>query len=176
MIVFESEKEFEDLLCDELDDNGYWLVEDEHIDHWQRQTNLGSHGITDIITSAITMDLDENKKPFISSRNLKVIELKITELSHSHIAQIAKYKEFFDLTEPDADMSYVLVCKKGNLASDSFYTAQSIDWLSVYLYDFSITEGLIFTNLNCFSANYDQGKTDAAISRIKEYFFKVEPH
>ena len=176
MIIFESEKELEDLLCKELEDNAYWVVEDEHVDQWQRQTNLGYHGITDIITSAITMDLDENKVPFISSRTLKVIELKITELSYTHLSQIARYKDFFDMMEPSADMDYVLVCKHGNLASDAFYLAQSLDWLSVYLYDLSITKGLVFTPLNSFSANYDTEKMDSAIDRVQNHFFDGEKY
>jgi len=176
MIIFESEKELEDLLCNELEESGIWLAEDEHVDYWQRQTNLGSHGITDIITSTVTMDLDEDKNPFVSSRVLKVIELKITELSYSHLSQIARYKDFFDGVEFSADMEYILICKSGNLVSDAFYLAQSMDWLSVYLYDLSMTKGLVFTSLKDYSGNYDIDKAESAIGRIQSHFFEGEAY
>ena len=171
MIIFESEKELEVLLCKELD-NGVWIVEDEHVDCWQSQTNLGSHGITDIITSTVTMDLDENGKEFISSKTLKVIELKITELSYSHLGQISRYKDFFDnmTTESDVD-EYVLVCKSGDVDRDLMYLAQSLDWLSIYLYEFSLTKGVVFRDFNNWEEEIDWGKAEVARDKIKAHFF-----
>mgnify|MGYP003668141709 CR=1 FL=1 len=155
MIVFESEKEFENMLCEHLDNN-YFLVEDSGIESYDRQTNLGAYGITDLIIHNQELDLDDNKEVFVVSDMLNVVELKITELSSSHLSQIARYKTFFDVTDHGYDVEYTLVCKKSeSYNTDLIFLAQSIDWLTIYTYEISLQKGIVFEILGGFSLTKD---------------------
>lgn len=169
MILFESEKEFEDMLCEHLD-KGVFLAEDSSVESYDRQTNLGVYGITDLILYSRELDLDKDSVPFVSSDMLNVVELKITELSHSHLSQIARYKAFFDATDHGYDVQYTLVCKKSpSYHTDLVFLAQDIEWLTIYTYEMSLDKGIEFEVLSGFKISDDKG-LDSSIKSINSIF------
>lgn len=166
MILFESEKEFEDMLCDHLDQE-CWIVEDEECPFYDRQTNLGKYGITDLILYNYDLDLDDDKKEIITDEYLKIVELKITELSASHLSQIARYKTFFDNTDHKYDISYVLVCKESkNYSGDLVFLAQSIEWLDIYVYSFSLDSGIEFKRITGWTMTDSEDNNTSSIKAL----------
>lgn len=170
MILFESEKEFEDMLCDRLDE-GSWIVEDECVDGYERQVKLESYGVVDLLLHDTEMDLVDGCE-IIIGRRVKIVELKITELKSDSLAQIARYKAFFDAVEHDFELSYVLVCKAScSYRGDLVFLAQSMDWLDIYTYKFSLTNGVEFERLDCFSPTESRHETkEEAIRRLDLMF------
>ena len=169
MIVFESEKELEDMLCEHLND-GLFLVDDCHIDFYDRQTNLSPYGITDLILHTKKEDIDSDGNVFVSSDLLQVVELKITELSHSHLSQIARYKTFFDITDYEYEVEYMLICKSSkSYSGDLVFLAQNIEWLSIYTYELTLTDGIVFQRLSGFKIS-DNKNIGKSLDLIKSKF------
>ena len=169
MILFESEKEFEDMLCKRLDD-GHWIVEDERPERYKRQVDLGSYGIADIAIGFTDYDM-VNDEPVVSYNYLKVVELKITELKTDSLSQIARYKAYFDSTEHEFEMSYVLICKESeSYKTDLIFLAQSIEWLTIYTYGFSLTDGITFKELGIHSLTNGKDVDEKAMDKLKAFF------
>ena len=166
MILFDSEKEFEDMLCEHLD-HGEWIVESDHSDKYKRQLNLGKCGIVDLAVKT------SKENPFVKGKiieKLKIVELKTTELHHSHLSQIARYKTFFDSAAYDIEMDYILICKKSDVhKGDLVFLAQDIDWLTVYEYSFSLTEGIVFKILQGWHINQESEDLENCVNTVSEY-------
>lgn len=158
MIIFDSERELEDMLC-ELLDEGCWIVEDEECNYYLRQPSLSFYGTPDLMLYSQDLYIEEGKEDRILGEYLKLVELKITELSHKHLSQVARYKRYFDSVDHDFQMEYVLVCKKSKeYSGDLIFLAQDIGWLTIYTYELCLKRGIVFEELPTFSVKGDLEK------------------
>lgn len=146
MISFDSEKHLEDFICKYLDEGKNIINEDEHVEIYKRQFNTRHYGVIDIVT--FTPYKGPNNQICV---NVCVIELKNDYLKIQNIAQIARYKTFFERmsehSDVEYDFEYVLACKGGKIpSSDCCYLVNESEWLSYYEFELDFDEGIKFTS------------------------------
>lgn len=160
-LKFESEKEFEDFLMDNQD----FLEESFGCEGYTfyRQLNLGAYGIADIVAINAFRDPDG-----ATYGNIDIFELKNTTLSHVHISQLARYRQFF--LQFGGLFSHISVhCHLIGLPTfpggdDLVFLAQSINWLSVYELGINPRQGLEFNAVSGWKVSKDN--TDA-VARVR---------
>ena len=148
MIHFDSEKCMEDFFF--LNYGSYT----GHFDllpsyEWKayRQVQLGAHGTCDILFVAM-----ENQGEGCLTIHIRLVELKNTELSHSHVSQVARYADFFTAM---AEESSAIIDFRASLVglktfpggSDLVYLCQSIEWLDVFEVSLTPLHGLRLKNV-----------------------------
>jgi len=82
-VIFESEKELEDYICEKLEENKHCPIGDESVDMYFRQLNIGAYGVADIVKISFNLS-----SPEIC---ITVLELKKEKITLSTIAQVARY-------------------------------------------------------------------------------------
>jgi hypothetical protein len=131
VINFNSEKDMEDFFFRYSGHYAGWFDLEPNDIEWkkQRQVNFGSYGICDILFMAAS---SASGQPTLKVR---LVELKNTPLNANHIAQVARYKQFFGEIEEYAnylvDFRAYLVGLPTPI-SDFVYLAQNIEWLDVF--------------------------------------------
>lgn len=165
-IIFEREKDLEDLL---MEHEGFTAASfgcENHV--LRRQVNLGAYGIADIV--ALSSGWEEAGYSFCS---IHIIELKNEPLTHAHISQVARYREFFNQFDPRfSDMQihgHLVGPKTFPKGDDLCFLAQSIDWLTVYEFEFDPMTGLEFKPVRGWKFSKDD---EAARLRMWE---EIEP-
>jgi hypothetical protein len=156
-ISFDSEKDFEDclmanteFLAGQLSIGGF---------NFYRQVRLGGYGIADIV--GIRSYRDESGICI----DVHIIELKNTTLSPAHLAQVARYKHFFDEVAENQpiqmDVQASLIGKKTFPTSDDFvYLCQSIPWVQVYEFRLDPMSGLSLDVVSGWTSDSDSSEDE----------------
>lgn len=146
MISFNSEKDMETFLVEHEDFiKEYFNLPDHTI---YRQPRLGGYGIADLIAVSCRA-FDDRPQKFV---DIVIIELKNTPISLANVAQVARYRDFFqrllDCTPDQIDVSGILIGLKTFPSSDDLcFLCQNIDWLSVYELGLDPREGIVFNHI-----------------------------
>jgi hypothetical protein len=159
-VVFDSEQELEDYICEHLENN--WNPIDGSRIHWYgRQVKLGPYGIIDLMTV--------NYDPDGSWMGINIIELKKDVITVKAIAQLARYIKgvlhYFEIndTEMDLSVSGQLVAPKFELSDDTVFLSNLVGEIEFYTIDFDLNEGISFKE----SAKL-WGKTNPDFAEFKE--------
>lgn len=145
MISFDSEKAFETFLLasPELMEEEFGVTESFRV---FPQMELGPYGIPDIVAVEVLEPPDEKKIVTV-----KIFELKNAPLTLANVAQISRYKDFFNDAargmNVDYDVDAYLIGAKTfptQNGSDLVYLCQNIDWLSVYEFALNPRKGIEF--------------------------------
>lgn len=150
MIHFDSEKCMEDFFFE----NYQYYSEHFGTDYLPnlrayRQAPLGKYGICDLLFLSTTRDEASGK--ILAS--VRLVELKNTALSHSDVAQVARYKSFFDELDKqakgmDIDFYASLVgLKTFPGSSDLCYLCQTLGWMDVFEAEISAVEGVVLSRV-----------------------------
>lgn len=156
MIKFESEKCFENMLFEHLRETMVDPMHGEKIIFGQQQPNFGAHGVGDIILLTEFVTNGQQKTVF---KHAHLIELKIQPLIASHIAQVCRYKDFFErsdfarraglsdirysLINCYSDISYDMQCLAESCGVDIYYYTMSMSGIDFSGYDVDIDESMI---------------------------------
>jgi hypothetical protein len=139
MPVFESEKEFEDILMD----NEEILSGEFGGCCFYNQVNLFGYGVADIVGFSAETD------SFNTYLTITVYELKVGKIDSKAIEQICRYRtainRFVDIKfngkRTNIDVRCVLIGSKMS-SGGCCYVADAIDCLSVYSYDINPLTGI----------------------------------
>ena len=113
MIRFDSEKSFEQFLFDQFNEKKEFIVRDEYYDECYRQFSVGSYGICDLVFVRKSY-INEKRDEF--QIEIHVSELKNEPIKMADIAQLCRYKTFFDRATRDmknVSVTYSLVVPYG---------------------------------------------------------------
>lgn len=94
MIKFESEKAFECMLFEHIEENLYDPILMDKVVSGVTQPDFGAFGVGDILLLNERSDFDGLNK----SKYLHLIELKVQPLISAHIAQVCRYMAFLKKT------------------------------------------------------------------------------
>lgn len=152
MISFDSEKHLEDFICGHLD-GGVNIINDDKVATYRRQFNTKAYGIIDIVT--FTPFKNQNNQ---NCFNVSVLELKNERVKAQDIAQIARYKTFFERMSERSEFEYyfdyILLCKGGAIPStDCCYLINECDWLDYYEFNLDFNNGIIFEHQSGYFSN-----------------------
>lgn len=159
-VSFDSEKDFEDFVFE----NEEWFKAAFNIsDHdLYRQVNLGPYGIADIVATHEKALADGCK--FL---DVMVFELKNTQISHTHLSQIARYLTFFDrmtLFKGIVDVAGVLIGKKTfPNEGDLCYLCQNQNRIDVCEFDIDPVEGMTFHSVRGWHMKSSQLDAEASL-------------
>lgn len=150
MIHFDSEKCMEDFFFENYSEYAECFGID-YLSNFKacRQVTLGKYGICDLLFISAARH-DASGELFITAR---LVELKNTALSLQDVAQVARYKSFFDALDGkakniDVDFSACLVGLKSFPGSgDLCYLCQGIGWLDVYETEISPHKGVVLSRV-----------------------------
>lgn len=143
MIQFCTERDMEDYFFEHYE--SYWDsfgIEPELKWKAERQVQIGQHGICDLLFTAIER-LDNG----IDVLHIRLVELKNTAISHSHVSQVARYADFFNRLESEGAAitnfkASLVGLKTFPCSSDLVFLCQSIGWLDVFEVSLTPTRGL----------------------------------
>jgi hypothetical protein len=174
VITFNSEKDMEDFFFQYSDNYSGWFDLHPSV-AWEkrRQVNFGTYGICDLLFIGTETTADSR------IIHVRLIELKNTPLNCANIAQVARYKQFFDKIEEES--GYV-VNFKANLiglktlpvAGDFAYLAQNIDWLDVFETHVQPTGITIKIVSEWGPAGFSDSETDRFLSVHVDHLFVAE--
>ena len=158
MIKFESERSFEDFLQNEFNSTGMCPITDEEFDSCYRQFDTKSYGICDLVyVSSYPLDSDAIEVQL----NIHVIELKTEQIKPADIAQICRYKTYFERATKNiknVDLTFSLVVPAGISSSqDCCYLINALED-DVFVYEFSLSPstGISFCLSNGYSKNVEK--------------------
>lgn len=168
MIKFESEKAFEHMLVEHMS-GGIDPIHEEKVLWVKEQVRLGSFGICDVL--ALTEFKFKNNE---KNHALHLIELKINPVTSMQIAQVCRYKKFFE--EIDAldklnisDIRYSLINSYSAPCDDVIHLAQSCG-VDIYYYSMGMN-GISFKTYQEPSSDAELVEKDA--SNIKSILFSA---
>lgn len=155
MISFDSERCLENFLVKEKEflREEFFVSESAQI---YQQLDLGPYGITDIVC----IDYQDSSFGY-NDVCVDIIELKNTPLSHDHVAQVARYYDFFrrlgEVTGDVYEINAYLVGKKTfPISNDLCFLCQNIDWLTVREFSIDPRKGIVFKDITGWTrSNYD---------------------
>jgi hypothetical protein len=134
MIKFVSEKSLENFIVSHFNDTGMCILTDEQYESVFQQYNIGVHGIPDLVFISKEHPQEGGEK---DSFEILVVELKNEAISFSAIAQISKYKAYFDRVFGETDnvrVRYLLVTQ------EQVDPCGEIDWMVANLGDIEMVE------------------------------------
>lgn len=163
-IKFETERDLEDCLMENTD-----FLECYTGPHYSfyRQMNLGPYGIADIVGICSYTDPDGR-----TNCDVRIIELKNTPLAAAHVAQLARYKSFFERVLQDSgirftDIRGILVgLKTFPTADDLCYLVQNMNWLTCYEMNFCPFAGLEWHEVGGWRPSADASDAIARVSEL----------
>lgn len=142
-IVFESEKELEDYICEQLD-NGYNPITNEWAGWYGRQVDIGTYGIIDILI----VDKSDDGQIYAT-----VIELKKDLVTAKSLAQVSRYmtglsryfKEMF--ADNYGGLRGIVSAPNVETNDDTPYLINIVKQTGVFVYtiDFDLDSGVSFT-------------------------------
>lgn len=161
-IVFETEKDLENLLIEHQD------ILEAKLElancSFYPQMRLGTYGIADIV--AIGAERFANGLAV----QVTIIELKNVALTSDHLVQVARYKAFFenhiDPKVMHLEVSAVLIGPKTFTGSENVYLFQGIPWLRTFEFTFCPHKGLLLNQVGGWRRDLD---SDAAITSVLDY-------
>lgn len=146
MIKFESEKKLENFIVDCFNEDGIFIVNDEEYDHLEQQFDAGKYGVPDLVFySSDIEDIDEDTQ--INKKRLHVVELKNEPIQLSHVAQIARYKRYFELAfkRHEVDMQFTLVVPESvSESKDVMWLIESLDNIKIVEFSLNPKTGIKF--------------------------------
>ena len=154
MATIESEKELEDFIINattfSVDETN--PLTDESIEYCFQQVEIGSYGIADIIF--VDIYWDEEKPEFL----IRIVELKKDLINLAAIAQIGQYKagleHYFKKGFRQIKMRIEGILVGSGYSDDkSCFLVDSINWLSCYHYNLSLSDGINFKESNGWEIN-----------------------
>lgn len=132
-IIFDSEKELEDLIVSKIGTDKHCPITDEQIDGFYQQLSLGNYGITDIVT--VKYDFESGDSPRVK---YTIIEVKKETIKNDSVAQLSRYMAGLRHILSEAEISHewsvegILiapdVCSKG----DTYFLCEQAQ--DVFLY------------------------------------------
>lgn len=141
-IVFESEKELEDYICEQLD-NGYNPITNEWAGWYGRQVDIGTYGIIDILI----VDKSDDGQIYAT-----VIELKKDLVTAKSLAQVSRYmtglsryfKEMF--ADNYGGLRGIVSAPNVETNDDTPYLINIVKQTGVFVYtiDFDLDSGVSF--------------------------------
>lgn len=146
MIKFESEKDFENFILECFEDDGLCIITDETYDDCISQFDTRSYGIPDLVFYSNDKEIGQNNEEYDVKR-IQVVELKTEQIKLSHIAQIARYKTYFERAYDgfDLEMQFSLVVPEGVINNDDCcWLINSLSDISVYEYKLDPRRGIVF--------------------------------
>lgn len=175
-LVFSSEESLESYLHEEMK-SGYNPISDEHIDGVIRQFDTVSYGIIDLICYSKPRFLDGE---LMAEPSLTVIELKNEPINNSAVAQIARYKRFFEraaddslLNIPEDCISYVLVGPDIVRGTDTCYLTDSMDWLTTIIFKLNPRNGITFEESRGWTRTKEDFSSVSNINNLLEPEYSV---
>lgn len=137
MIHFDSEADMETTIFNHLNDFETlpWDQSPHRVLKAARQVRIGEYGIVDIIAHVEDMESGD--------KWIEVIELKNTKLRSEHLAQLARYKNFFRSTDHDVRFTLVGLNTFPN-GGDECFLMQASTWASVYEVSVDFVDGVSF--------------------------------
>lgn len=147
MIKFETENDLEMLLYQSFKEDGLLLVNGEFYDDCIRQFDTKSYGIPDLVFYSDEIEIDENNNKTVMNKLIHVVELKNEPIKMSHIAQIARYKTYFEraTSEMHCSLYFSLVVPEGIGKSDDVcWVINSLEDIDVYEFSLDPREGIEF--------------------------------
>lgn|SRR5574344_442256 len=176
-ISFQSEKDFEDLLCEMIIKKNEkicsHLLNDEFL---VRQFDLGVYGIADIVTFSGCVTYDENNKidTLKTVVEATVIELKNVPITRDALFQALRYKTFFKKHIPIVDnVEIVLIGPDIDTTSDLVFSEHLGD---IKILTFNMSEnGIFFEEVTGYvNRNLSEKTCSDATKLILEGFKNVE--
>ncbi len=146
MIKFESEKHLEMFIADCFDSDNVCLIDNEEYDECVSQFDTKSYGMPDLVFHSTYSELDDDENEF-EIRKVHVVELKNEQIKLSHIAQIARYKTYFEraLNGFNVEMKFSLVVPDGVVNNDDCcWLINSLDEIDVYEFKLNPKAGIEF--------------------------------
>ena len=169
MISFDSEMHLEDAICSAFTE-GFDPISDQHVDKYIRQPGLAPYGTGDILTIS--------NGPDGETELVTLYELKNEKLNISHIAQIARYRKFFEENDENfhsIEYQFNLVCKyTEHYNTDLIMLASSIDWLDIYVFTINLNTGIDFSLLSGYHISDEKGKGKKSLAPLGIYEDKKE--
>lgn len=163
-IKFESERDLEDCLMANLG-----FLEDYTSENcsFYRQMNLGPYGIADIVGICVYTDPDGD-----TYCDVWIIELKNTPMASAHVAQVARYKSFFEKLLASSGIRYVTVrgilvgLKTFPTADDLCYLVKSMDWLTCYEMEFLPLRGMVWREVGDWRPSADASEAITRVAKL----------
>lgn len=146
MISFDSEKCFEQFIIQEFEKDNVCIIDDCEYQECVSQFDTKTYGIPDLVFVGFDFDLDKDDNPIERAR-IHVVELKNEQIKLSHIAQIARYKTYFQraFDGKEVDLSFSLVVPKGVGAGDEVcWVINHLDEIDIYEFELNPSEGIEF--------------------------------
>jgi len=134
MIKFNSEHDFEMFIYSNWESDSIDIITGDHYDQCERQFNIGSYGIPDLVFFG--SDVEEDENGFNEIKTVHVVELKNESIKIKDIAQIARYRTYFKraFRGLNVNVKFSLVVPEGVKSNDDAC------WISNALSDISIYE------------------------------------
>jgi len=148
-IIFDSEKELEDFICNDIEENKICPVAGTSVDLFERQLNLGAYGVADIVKISIEWD----------HIDVTVLEVKKETITSDAIIQTVRYMEGLKhfIGEYFADMQDQEIFIYGEIAApnsslgDGVFLLNVIDNLNIYEISCDLMSGF---SSECIGNNY----------------------
>jgi RecB family endonuclease NucS len=146
-IIFESEKELENWICEMMDVNNTCPITGNEIITYKQQYKIGNYGIADIIQVKKTNEDDVF--------DVTIIELKKEIITKSAVLQIARYMKgineyvnhYLKLKHPNIkqiNTNFILVAPEIDLTDETTYLIDACNSLSFYRVKYDLHEGVVF--------------------------------
>lgn len=179
MAELRNEKELEDYIVELLDDGVFEYIDGEPF----RQVSITGYGIIDILV--IDVEHITSETTFL---HIHIIELKKGKIDLSALGQICRYRkgiinainknpEIFGKYK--FDIKGYLIGSEIELNGDFCYVPENIDWLSILIYELSLSQGLMFNeaDMDYFSNQEDFTQFIKWFESFKvAYNMKLTPH
>jgi hypothetical protein len=176
-IVFESEQELEDYICEHLEE-GLNPISDSNIDWYGRQVEIKPYGVIDLMTVSY--------EPNGLHVSIEIIELKKEVITIKAIAQLARYirgiKHYYEINEQpfSLDIRGVLVAPRFEISDDTVYLSNIVNGIDCYTIDYELDSGISFcycgknwgisgSDFNEFEELYGKRINDMALTRHVDY-------
>lgn len=144
-IIFDSEKELEDLIMANIESNFHSPFTDDVVHKVIQQVSLDSYGVADLITFKCTIKND-NRPHF----EIDVIEVKKQKINKDTLAQVARYMagvEHLFLGWENLDSFSVtgtVVAPSVSMNDDTVFLCDAIDRIRLFTADFNPLKGIDF--------------------------------
>lgn len=165
MIKFESEKHLEDFIYNYYKETGKCLIDDQEYGFCSRQFRAGPYGVCDLVF----FDYSEADEASPSMCSVFVVELKNEPVKPSDVAQICRYKTFFDRASAIDDVTCCLVVPDSTIhkVEDVAYLCNALESV-IDFYEFSLDahKGISFEYQNGFRKTNDAYDYNSLITNL----------
>lgn len=170
MILFDSEKSLEQFIIDEFNNEGICIIDGDEYDECISQFDTKTYGIPDLLFIRVGVDIDENENPF-ETLTVHIIELKNEPIKMSNIAQIARYKTYFDRAYSGFSVevrSSLVVPKSVGIGDDICWVVNHINDIDVYEFTLNPSTGIRFRASHSWSRNEEDFEPALSLFGLEE--------